>query len=71
MKREAWIQMAVALAVCLALALVGIRILAVERELREIRITMDRAIEELYMGDGMWFFLEEEPPEGLTDGAFG
>ena len=69
MKRTTLMQLAVALVVCLALAVVGLRLIEIRQELEVMRTSIDRAIEELYMGDGAWFFLE--PVEDDGEEAFG
>ena len=69
MKRTTLMQLAVALVVCLALAVVGLRLIEIRQELEVMRTSIDRAIEELYMGDGMYFFLE--PVEDDGEEAFG
>lgn len=58
MKKVTLLQLAVALVLCLALAVVGLRLVEIRQELEVMRTSVDRAIEELYMGDGAWFFLE-------------
>jgi hypothetical protein len=41
----------------------------IRQELEVMRTSIDRAIEELYMGDGTYFFLEPVPEDG--EEAFG
>ena len=63
------LQLAVALVLCLALSVVGLRLVEIRQELEVMRTSIDRAIEELYMGDGMYFFLE--PVQEDEEEAFG
>ena len=64
MKKVTLLQLAVALVLCLALAVVGLRLVEIRQELEVMRTSIDRAIEELYMGDGMYFFLDPVPEDG-------
>ena len=69
MRKTTLLQLAVALVLCLALAVVGIRLVEIRQELEVMRTSIDRAIEELYMGDGARFFLEPVEDDGME--AFG
>ena len=69
MRKTTLLQLAVALVLCLALSVVGLRLVEIRQELEVMRTSIDRAIEELYMGDGMYFFLE--PVQEDEEEAFG
>ena len=69
MRKTTLLQLAVALVLCLALAVVGLRLVEIRQELEVMRTSIDRAIEELYMGDGARFFLEPVEDDGME--AFG
>ena len=69
MRKTTLLQLAVALVLCLALSVVGLRLVEIRQELEVMRTSIDRAIEELYMGDGARFFLEPVEDDGME--AFG
>ena len=69
MRKTTLLQLTVALVLCLALSVVGLRLVEIRQELEVMRTSIDRAIEELYMGDGARFFLEPVEDDGME--AFG
>ena len=69
MRKTTLLPLAVALVLCLALSVVGLRLVEIRQELEVMRTSIDRAIEEVYMGDGARFFLEPVEDDGME--AFG